>query len=149
MKLRVAATAVGALAAALLAVAPANAQAKPHPYDHQDPAKSGCWNSAKVVRTADIKSRVEKVGTIKLWWSFKCKTNWVEIRSSSSATGTISVYAADKRYDQFRFKAGNKGRHWGNMVEANNMCAYGTVSLQWNGGRGGQNASGSTTRACD
>ncbi|MFI6733952.1 DUF2690 domain-containing protein [Nonomuraea sp. NPDC050451] len=147
MKLRVTATVVGAVAAVLLAGGPANAQAKP--YDHQDPAKSGCWNSAKVVRSAVIKSRLEpNVGTIKLWWSGKCKTNWVEIRTASSATGTISVYAKDGRYDQFRFKAGNKGRHWGNMIWANNMCAWGSASIQWNGGRGGQNGSGTTGKAC-
>ncbi|MEV0233180.1 DUF2690 domain-containing protein [Nonomuraea sp. NPDC050786] len=146
MKLRVAAAAVGAMAAVLLAGTPANAQAKP--YDHQDPAKSGCWSSAKVVRTADIKMRRESVGTIKLWWSFKCKTNWVEIRTSSTATGTISVYAGDGRSDTFSFKAGNKGRHWGNMVWAENMCAYGKASVRWNGGRGGQIGNGSTTKAC-
>ncbi|GAA3241703.1 DUF2690 domain-containing protein [Nonomuraea helvata] len=146
MKLRVAAAAAGAMAAVLLAGTPANAQAKP--YDHQDPAKSGCWNAAKVVRTADIKMRRESVGTIKLWWSFKCKTNWVEIRTSSAATGTISVFAGDGRNDKFSFKAGNKGKHWGNMIWANNMCAYGQASVRWNGGRGGQYGSGSTTKAC-
>ncbi|MEQ4715395.1 DUF2690 domain-containing protein [Nonomuraea sp. B19D2] len=149
MKLRVVATTVSAMAAVALAVAPANAQAKPHPYDHQDPAKSGCWNSAKVVRTADIKSRLEPtVGTIKLWWSFKCKTNWVEIRTAASATGSISVYAKDGRSDTYRFSKGNKGQHWGNMIEADNMCAWGSASIQWHGGRGGQNGQGTTGKAC-
>ncbi|MEV6031977.1 DUF2690 domain-containing protein [Nonomuraea sp. NPDC052116] len=147
MKLRVVATAVGALAAVLLAGGPANAQAKP--YDHQDPAKSGCWNSAKVVRTAPIKGRVDgEVGTIKLWWSFKCKTNWVEVRVPTSGSGIITVTAKDGRYDQFRYKKGNKGRHWGNMIWANNMCAWGSASVQWNGGRGGQNGAGTTGKAC-
>lgn len=147
MKFRVAATAMGAVAAVLLAGSPASAQAKP--YDHQDPAKSGCWNAAKVVRSAKINSRANgQVGTIRLWWSGRCKTNWIEVRTATSASGTINVYAADGRYDRFSFKKGNKGRHWGNMIWANNMCAWGSASVQWNGGRGGQNGSGTTSKAC-
>ncbi|WP_188191286.1 DUF2690 domain-containing protein [Nonomuraea sp. SYSU D8015] len=158
MKLRVAATAVGAAAAmALVAGSPAHAQAA-HRYDHKDPYRSGCGNSARVVETADIKSRIHgEVGTIKLMWSGKCKTNWVEIRTAKSATGTIRLYTGKGRttkvakIDTFSFKKGNGGRHWGNMLYANNVCAWGSVSVQWNGGRGGQNGSGMTDPegACD
>ncbi|MER6514658.1 DUF2690 domain-containing protein [Nonomuraea sp. NPDC001636] len=149
MRVRVVATAIGALAAALVAVSPASAQAAAKPYDHQDPYKSGCGNSARVVKTAAINSRINgKVGTIKLMWSGKCKTNWTEISTASSATGSINIYTADGRSDRFAFHAGNGGRHWGNMLWANNMCAWGGAAVQWNGGRGGQNGSGSTSKAC-
>ncbi|MEV0382210.1 DUF2690 domain-containing protein [Nonomuraea sp. NPDC050643] len=147
MKRRVVAVVLGA--ATLLAGSPANAQAALKPYDHKDPYKSGCGNSARTVRTATINSKANgQVGTIKLMWSGKCKTNWIEVSTATSARGTISVYAADGRYDRFSFKPGNKGRHWGNMIWANNMCAWGGVSVQWNGGKGGQNGAGTTSKAC-
>ncbi|MEW9547131.1 DUF2690 domain-containing protein [Nonomuraea sp. NPDC050783] len=147
MKLRVVATAVGAAAVTLLAGSPAHAAMKP--YDHKDPYRSGCGNSARVVRTAAITSRANgKVGTVKLMWSGKCKTNWVEISTGTSMSGTINVYTADGRYDAFSFKKGNGGRHWGDMLWANNMCAWGGASVQWNGGRGGQNGAGTTGKAC-
>ncbi|MEV0348810.1 DUF2690 domain-containing protein [Nonomuraea sp. NPDC050680] len=149
MKLRVTAIAVGAVAAALLTISPASAQATAKPYDHKDPYTTGCGNSAKIVKTGSITSRANgKVGTIQLWWSGRCKTNWIEIRTATSASGSINVYTADGRYDRFAFKKGNGGRHWGNMLWANNMCAWGGASVQWNGGRGGQNGAGTTAKAC-
>jgi len=149
VKFRVTAIAVGAVAAALLTVSPASAQATAKPYDHQDPYKSGCGNSAKIVKTGSISSRLDgKVGTIQLWWSGRCKTNWIEIKTATSAHGSINVYTADGRYDRFAFKKGNGGRHWGNMLWANNMCAWGGASIQWGTGQGGQNGAGTTPKAC-
>jgi hypothetical protein len=144
---RVAAIAVGAVT--LLAGSPAQAQAALKPYDHQDPYRSGCGNSARVVKTAAIKSRIHgEVGTIKLMWSGRCQTNWTEVKTASSARGTINVYTADGRHNRFSFKAGNGGRHWGDMLSAKDMCAWGSVSIQWNGGNGGQNGQGTTGKAC-
>ncbi|GAA3525820.1 hypothetical protein GCM10022419_000680 [Nonomuraea rosea] len=149
MKLRVVATAIGVAAVALFAASPANAQVAAHRYDHKDPYKSGCGNAARVVKTGKINSRANgQVGTIKLMWSGKCQTNWIEISTATSAHGIISVYTEDGRYDKFSFKAGNRGRHWGNMVWAKDMCAWGGASVQWNGGRGGQNGAGTTAKAC-
>ncbi|PRX68445.1 uncharacterized protein DUF2690 [Nonomuraea fuscirosea] len=146
MMRRFAAIVVGAVT--LLAGSPAHAQSA-KPYDHKDPYKSGCGTSARVVKSAKITSRVNgEVGTIKLMWSGRCKTNWIEVKTGTSMTGTINVYTRDGRHDAFRFKRGNGGRHWGNMLWANNMCAWGSVSVQWNGGRGGQNGSGTTPKAC-
>ncbi|MCA2225529.1 DUF2690 domain-containing protein [Nonomuraea aurantiaca] len=149
MKFRVTAIAVGAVAAALLTISPASAQAAGRNYyDHKDPYTTGCGNAAKVVRTGSLSNRIDgKVGTIQLWWSGRCKTNWIEIRTASSAHGTISVYT-DKGYDRFSFKQGNGGRHWGNMMYGNNMCAWGSASVVFGSGRGGQNGSGGTTKAC-
>jgi hypothetical protein len=131
----VTAIAVGAVAAALLTISPASAQAAGRNYyDHKDPYTTGCGIDGKV-------------GTIQLWWSGRCKTNWIEIRTASSAHGTISVYT-DKGYDRFSFKQGNGGRHWGNMMYGNNMCAWGSASVVFGSGRGGQNGSGGTTKAC-
>ncbi|GII90477.1 hypothetical protein Ssi02_07080 [Sinosporangium siamense] len=140
---------VGTVAAALAVLSPTSAQAAAKPYDGQDPYRSGCAKTAREVRKAGIKSRIHgPVGTVRLMWSTKCKTNWVEVRTAASATGSISVYTKDGRSNTFRFKAGNKGRHWGDMLWANNMCAWGSVHVQWGGGKGGQNASGATGRAC-
>ncbi|MFD1542115.1 DUF2690 domain-containing protein [Nonomuraea guangzhouensis] len=151
MKLRVTAIAVGAAAAALLTVAPVSAQAaapKHYFYDHKDPYTTGCGNAAQVVRTGSLSNRVDgRVGTVQLWWSSKCKTNWIEIRTAASAHGTISVYT-DDRYDRFSFKQGNGGRHWGNMLYGNDMCAWGSASVVFGSGRGGQNGAGTTPKAC-
>ncbi|NRQ36170.1 DUF2690 domain-containing protein [Nonomuraea sp. NN258] len=149
MKVRVAASVIGAVATAVLAVTPVSAQAAAKPYDHQDPYKSGCGNSARVVKTAAIKSKINgKVGTIKLMWSGRCKTNWIEISTASSVSGSINLYTADGRHDRFAFRKGNGGRHWGNMLWANNMCAWGGAAVQWGGGNGGQYGSGTTGKAC-
>lgn len=145
MKRRVLAVAIGAMA--VLASSPAAVQAAS--YDHKDPYKSGCGSTARAVRTAKIVSRVNgEVGTIKLMWSSRCQTNWTEVKTGTSMTGTVKVYTADGRTDSFRFKKGNGGRHWGNMLKARGICAWGSVSVQWNGGRGGQNAQGTTSKAC-
>ncbi|WP_171074285.1 DUF2690 domain-containing protein [Nonomuraea basaltis] len=145
MKLRVVATAIGAAAVALVVSSPASAQVVLSKYDHKDPYRSGCASVRRVVETAKINSRANgQVGTIRLMWSSKCKTNWIETTTPRSANGTISVYTA-KKHDSFSFKSG-RSKHWGNMLEANNVCAWGSVSIQWNGGRGGQNGSGATDR---
>ncbi|MDX3104761.1 DUF2690 domain-containing protein [Nonomuraea angiospora] len=151
MKLRVAATVLGAMAMALFAISPAQAAAKP--YDHKDPYRTGCGNQAWAVKTGKIISQANgRVGTIKLMWSSKCKTNWIEIKLTSKpasmARGIIHVRTIDARHDSFSFKPGNQGRHWGNMLYAKNICAWGTTTVRWNGGRGAQKASGSAG-ACD
>ncbi|MFI6742626.1 hypothetical protein ACIBI9_57835 [Nonomuraea sp. NPDC050451] len=87
-------------------------------------------------------------GRIHLWWSPRCKTNWVEIKTDSKASGTIYLYTADRKRDAYDYKPGNNGRHWGNMLRANKTCAWGEVTVQWNGGRNGQTGSGGTAKAC-
>lgn len=148
MMRRAAAIAVGAVT--LLAGTPAQAQAAVfHRYDHQDPYRSGCGNAARAVKSAKIASRVDgSVGTIKLMWSGRCQTNWIEVQTATSVSGTINLYTADNRHDRFSFKAGNRGRHWGDMLWAKNMCAWGSVSVQWGGGTGGRNGQGTTPKAC-
>jgi hypothetical protein len=147
VKFRVTTVALSAVAT-LLAVAPASAQAAPSKYDHKDPYKSGCASTSWVVKRGTVKSRIDgTVGKMELWWSSKCKTNWVRIKVPTSAWGSISVYS-DKKYDRFSFKKGNGGTHWGNMIEANNTCAWGGASIQWGSGRGGQNGQGTTPKAC-
>ncbi|MFI7698075.1 hypothetical protein [Nonomuraea sp. NPDC049480] len=130
MKLRVVATAIGAAAVALIASSPASAQTLSH-YDHKDPYKTGCASGARVVETAKIIRKDRgPVGSLKLMWSGKCKTNWIEAKTPKSATGTIFVRTADGRKDSFRFSSG-RTRHWGNMLMANNMCAWGGASIRW------------------
>lgn len=153
MKIRIVATALGAMAAALMVASPAGAQTAANRLDHKDPYQTGCGNSAYEVTRArsTINSRMDgKVGTIKLMWSPKCKTNWIEINTITNGSGHITVRTADGREDVFRYRAGNNGRHWGNMLYANNMCAWGSATVQWNGGRGGQNGQGGTDpkKAC-
>ncbi|MFC7589854.1 DUF2690 domain-containing protein [Nonomuraea antimicrobica] len=135
---------------AIFAGSPAYAQAAPSRYDHKDPYRSGCGNAARVVKSANINGRVDGVvGTIKLMWSGKCQTNWTEVKVATSMRGIVHIYTADGRNGSFRFKAGNGGRHWGDMLGAKNMCAWGGVSVQWGTGAGGQNGQGTTAKACD
>lgn len=149
MNFRVATAAAGVLTSALVLLSPTAAQAAAKPYDHQDPYRSGCGNSARVVKTAAITSRANgRVGTVKLMWSGRCQTNWIEINTVTSGSGQISLHTADGRSDTFRYRAGNRGRHWGDMLWAKDMCAWGSATVQWNGGRGGQNGYGTTPKAC-
>lgn len=96
MKLRAVVTAVGAVAAALVVMSPAQAAtAQARGYDHKDPYQTGCGNSARAVRTANINSQLEgKIGTIKLMYSFSCKTNWIEINTITAGYGSITVQNA-------------------------------------------------------
>jgi hypothetical protein len=144
VRIRTAATLIVSLGLALVTAAPAHA----HDYDHKDPYRTGCGDSARAVRTGTIKSVVDgAVGTIKLMWSTRCKTNWTEITTSSDAAGTIQVLTY-RGSDKSTFKPGNGGRHWGNMMYANNTCAWGSVYVSWNGGRGGQKGTGATSKSC-
>ncbi|MEV0150868.1 MULTISPECIES: DUF2690 domain-containing protein [unclassified Nonomuraea] len=148
MKLRAVVTAVGALATALIVTSPAQA-ASASGYDHKDPYQTGCGNSARAVRTANINSRLDgKIGTIKLMYSFRCKTNWIEINTITAGYGSITVRNAKGAVDTFQYKKGNGGRHWGNMVNGNNICAWGSASVAWGSGMGGQRGSGATGQAC-
>ncbi|MFC4011505.1 DUF2690 domain-containing protein [Nonomuraea purpurea] len=147
MKLRAVATAIGVAASVvLIAGSPAHAQAGPKQrYDHKDPYKAGCASTSRVVETAKLKSPMrEEWGTVSLMWSRKCQTNWIKVKTSAKVTGTINLYTQDRRSDSFSFKKGNRGVHWGDMLWANDMCAWGSVTVQQNGGRGGQYATGST-----
>ncbi|WP_433252448.1 DUF2690 domain-containing protein [Streptosporangium sp. CA-135522] len=144
VKIRAIAGAVTAAGVVLLTGSPASA----HAYDHEDPYRTGCNTTARAVRTASIESRVDgTVGTIKLMWSSGCRTNWTEIWTGASMRGTISV-TTDRGGDRFTFRAGNGGHHWGNMMYAPGVCAWGSASVQWGSGAGGQNGSGTTGRAC-
>jgi hypothetical protein len=136
VKLRVVTTAIGAAAVALIASSPASAQALSS-YDHKDPYKEGCARGARVVETANFTSKGSgkvKGTSLKLMWSSKCKTNWIEAKTPYAATGTIFVRTADGRKDTFTFKSG-RTKHWGDMLSANNMCAWGGASIQWKVGK--------------
>ena len=147
-KLSITVAALSAAAVALLTISPASA-ATGKQWDGQDPSLSGCGNTGRVVKTANLNSPINgKVGTIELWWSSSCQTNWTEIHTVTDGSGTISVYTADGRANTFPYRAGNGGHHWGNMLWANNMCAWGSATVKWNGGAGGQNGSGTTAKAC-
>ncbi|NUR90122.1 MAG: DUF2690 domain-containing protein [Nonomuraea sp.] len=139
----VAVAGAAAVAASLLATVPADAAS----YRGKDPYKSGCGSYGYAVRTEAMKYRGVKVGTIKLMWSPKCKTNWTEIKVHPSKSGTIWVDAAKQKAVTFHYKAGNGGRHWGNMIPANNICAWGSATAV--GRNSGDVSSGKTGKACD
>ncbi|MGP3937159.1 DUF2690 domain-containing protein [Nonomuraea sp. KM88] len=130
-------------------VAGAAAQASAHPYDGKDPYRSGCARTkVNTGKKASLKNEVgDRLGTIRLYYSRHCGTNWGEVSVSESGTGTITVFASSKSRS-FTYRAGNGGHHWGNMVHApSGVCAKATGSVKFGIGRAGK-GSGTTGRAC-
>jgi len=104
--------------------------------DHKDPYDTGCANTKSAVRTGTLTDRNgNPVGTIKLMWSTSCQTNWIEIWVPTTAYGNIWVRTSSKR-DDFAFKAGNGGHHWGNMLVAPGVCAWGGATTSNPSSRG-------------
>jgi hypothetical protein len=116
--------------------------------DGKDPYTTGCNGGSYSVKSASIKNELgDSLGTVYLYWSPSCKTNWTEARVSSIGTGSVNVYTDDGRSALFNYKAGNGGHHWGNMLYAPGICAWGQATV--NNGTGRLNhGSGSTARAC-
>ncbi|NUT44150.1 MAG: DUF2690 domain-containing protein [Thermoactinospora sp.] len=136
-------TAGAALGVLALLAGPAHA----HAYDHKDPYATNCDEGATVSRTASIKnSGGDVLGTIYLYWSSKCKTNWTQIKVSTRAQGTIRLYT-DGADDSFSYSAGNNGYHWGNMIYAPGVCAWGQATVNQGTGTANQ-GTGTTSKAC-
>ncbi|WP_171074336.1 DUF2690 domain-containing protein [Nonomuraea basaltis] len=148
MKIHVAAVAVSvtAISTLLLTTGPASA----HPYDGKDPYRTGCA-STKVFtgKKASLKNEVgDSLGTIRLYYSRRCGTNWGEVRVSKNGSGQITVFTSAKSRS-FSYRAGNGGHHWGNMVYApSGVCAKATGSVTVGIGRANK-GSGTTAKACD
>ncbi|NRQ33706.1 DUF2690 domain-containing protein [Nonomuraea sp. NN258] len=143
---RAAMTAGAALGALALLVSPAYA----HAYDHKDPYATNCDEGASKRLTVPIKnSGGEQLGTLYLYWSAKCKTNWVQIKVSSRATGVIRIWTEDGRSDSFTYKAGNNGWHWGNMLWAPGICVWGTATANQGSGSANQGKGATGRSACD
>ncbi|SEF98839.1 Protein of unknown function [Nonomuraea solani] len=148
MKIRVAAVAVSAAAIStlLLNAGPASA----HPYDGKDPYRSGCAASKVYTgKSASLKNEIGDVlGTVRLYYSRRCGTNWGEVRVSKNATGHINVFTS-KKSRSFVYRAGNGGHHWGDMVYApSGVCAQAQGSVTVGIGRVNK-GSGTTGKACD
>jgi hypothetical protein len=146
VKTRVIAAAAAAAAAStvVLTSLPASASS----LDGKDPYTTGCNSSAYSVKSAYIKNPLgDPLGTAYLYWSPSCKTNWTEVRVPTIGAGSADVYTDDGRSASFSFSAGNGGHHWGNMLYAPGICAWGvgTVSL---GGSWINHGTGTTARAC-
>ncbi|WP_327087335.1 YjfA family protein [Nonomuraea sp. NBC_01738] len=127
MKFKVVAIAAATLAVAALTASPAGAATAGHPYDGKDPYTAKCSSGSYAVRSASTRA-----GTIKLMWSPRCGTNWTEIWVSPRKAGSIWVKRSGGKYgyavERFGYKAG-RSHHWGNMVYANNTCAWGSASV--------------------
>ncbi len=146
MKLRVAATAAAVAAAStvVLTSLPASASS----LDGKDPYTTGCDSGSYSVKSASIKNQLgDPLGTVYLYWSPGCKTNWSEVKVPTTGSGSVNVYTDDGRSALFSYSAGNGGHHWGNMLYAPGVCAWGQASVGT--GAGSVNhGSGSTARAC-
>lgn len=146
MKTRVIAAAAAAAAAStvVLTSLPASASS----LDGKDPYSTGCNSGAYSVKSAYINNQIgDALGTVYLYWSPSCKTNWTEIRVPTYGYGSANVYTDDGRSALFSYGAGNGGHHWGNMLYAPGVCAWGTGTVVT--GTGTVNhGSGSTVKAC-
>jgi hypothetical protein len=130
--------------AAVLTSLPASASS----LDGKDPYVTGCNSGAYSVKSGTITNQIgDPLGTIHLYWSPSCQTNWTEISVSSAGHGSVNVYTDDGRSALFSYSAGNGGHHWGNMLYAPGVCAWGTVTVI-NGTGTVNHGSGSTPKAC-
>jgi hypothetical protein len=139
-----AAAAAAATATVVLTSLPASAAS----YDGKDPYSTGCSSSAYSVKSASIKNQLgDPLGTVYLYWSPSCQTNWTEVRVPTTGSGSVNVHTDDGRSALFSYSAGNGGHHWGNMLHAPGVCAWGTGTVVT--GTGTVNhGSGTTARAC-
>ena len=147
MKTRVIVAAAAAAAAAstvVLTSLPASASS----LDGKDPYSTGCNSGAYSVKSSYITNQLgDALGTAYLYWSPSCKTNWTEVKVPTYGYGSANVYTDDGRSALFSYSAGNGGHHWGNMLHAPGICAWGTGTVVT--GTGSVNhGSGSTARAC-
>ncbi|MFI7699369.1 DUF2690 domain-containing protein [Nonomuraea sp. NPDC049480] len=121
-----------------------------HPYDGKDPYRSGCAKTkVNTGKKASLKNEVgDHLGTIRLFYSRHCGTNWGEVSVARSASGTITVYTSTKSRS-FTYRPGNGGHHWGNMLYApSGVCAKATGTVTAGTGRANK-GSGTTAKACD
>ncbi|MFI7231020.1 DUF2690 domain-containing protein [Nonomuraea angiospora] len=140
----------GAAHAASLPVAGTAGPASAHPYDGQDPYRSGCAKSkVNTGKKASLKNEVgDHLGTIRLFYSRHCGTNWGEVSVATGSSGTITVYTSTKSRS-FNYRPGNGGHHWGNMVHApGGICAKAMGTVTAGAGRANK-GSGTTAKACD
>jgi len=147
MKIHVAAAAVSVatIGTLLLTTGPASA----HTYDGKDPYRSGCANSKVYTgKKASLSNEIgDTLGTIRLYYSRRCGTNWGEVTVPKNATGHITVFTSRKNIS-FTYRAGNGGHHWGDMVYApSGVCAQATGSVTAGIGRVNK-GSGTTAKAC-
>ncbi|GAA3591579.1 hypothetical protein GCM10022419_088000 [Nonomuraea rosea] len=147
MKIHIAAAAVSvtAISTLLLTTGPASA----HPYDGKDPYRSGCASSKVYTgKSASLKNEIgDSLGTIKLYYSRRCGTNWGEAQVAKNATGHIRVFTSTKSRS-FTYRAGNGGHHWGDMVYApSGVCAQASGGVSAGIGRV-NHGSGTTGKAC-
>ena len=121
-----------------------------HPYDGKDPYRTGCARTkVNTGKKASLKNEVgDRLGTIRLYYSRHCGTNWGEVSVPRNGSGEITVFTSTKRRS-FGYRPGNGGHHWGNMVYApSGVCAKATGSVTAGIGRANK-GSGTTPKACD
>ena len=136
---------VAAISTVAITAGPANA----HPYDGKDPYKSGCANTkVNTGKKASLKNEVgDSLGTIRLYYSRHCGTNWGEVSVAKSGSGTITVFTS-KKNRSFNYRPGNGGHHWGDMVYApSGICAKAAATVTTGIGRA-RKGSGTTEKAC-
>ncbi|MGV9382377.1 DUF2690 domain-containing protein [Nonomuraea sp. NPDC003707] len=125
------------------------APASAHPYDGKDPYTTGCANTkVNTGKKASLKNEVgDSLGTIRLFYSRRCGTNWGEVSVAKGGSGAITVFTS-KTSRSFSYRPGNGGHHWGNMVYApSGVCAKATGSVTTGIGRANK-GSGTTPKAC-
>ncbi len=140
--------AIAAVAAAASAVVLTSLPASASPLDGKDPYSTGCNSGSSSVKSASIKNQLgDPLGTVYLYWSPSCQTNWSEVRVPTTGSGSVNVYTDDGRSALFSYSAGNGGHHWGNMLYAPGVCAWGSATVGLGAGTV-NHGSGSTARAC-
>lgn len=96
-----------------------------HPYDGEDPYRTGCARTkVNTGKKASLKNEVgDRLGTIRLFYSRHCGTNWGEVSVPRNGSGEITVFTSG-------------------------VCAKATGSVTAGIGRANK-GSGTTPKACD
>jgi hypothetical protein len=145
-----AATVAGTLAATgpADAAAPAATTAAASIYDGRLPSYDHCSDFATVVRTKIIHFTTgpragEAIGTVKLWWSEHCGTNYAQVvLNEAGVSGFVKVERGDGR--SYSRAYSDVRSYYSQMIDGRDRCVHATASAAKDRSTGGA----TTTNAC-
>ena len=138
--------AAGALTACGLLgiVAPAGAQVHPlvscsgNGCTDKDPVQTGCSSDGRSILSGPVSYNGTSFGTIELFWSNTCGTNWAELFPASANNPeqlprSARVWRGSDGHSESYTYTGSGSPIWTNMVYAANTCAgaSGTMDISF------------------
>jgi Protein of unknown function (DUF2690) len=134
--------AAGPATAAPATAAPAGAAtAAASIYDGKLPSFDHCNDFAAVVRTKILRFTTgprdgEAIGTVKLWWSEHCGTNYAQVvLNEPGVTGFVKVERGDGR--SYSRAYSGQTSFFSQMIDGRNRCVHATASAAKDRSTGG------------